>query len=497
VSLPLVAGVSLTRTQTSSARCMGTPKLRGSAEMVGISTTCTRSIPMARPMWKPGQELLKFHHVWTSITRKQWRQRGAWGLRKRHATAETLSLTGPENDPRSFPISPQDANHSVHSQAVDPGTNGVRGAFGRWIHTVKDLVIHDDDDDMDIVGSQSDGEAVKKARRVIWFGIVGDIFLTIVKAGMGTLAKSPALIADSLHSLSDIIGHMVTLVCVQIARRPNNEAFPYGFGKFETAGSLGVAFLMIMAGFELIRESISIINSPPAMFVDPILQMAAAFTAFAAVVIKELLYRLTASEGRRQGSPMLSTAAWHHRSDAMSSAVALIGIGGSIMGVRWADPLAGSVVAALVLAIGLQIAWKSARELLDVAVPPETLERLQALVQEASDSGFKSLDADQNNQISLEEWVRVYGSEDGFSAYDRDGNGYIDIREWNANVITVKSVRARKMGPHLMLDVDISVPSGARFKEIQIAQDRMLKHIHESNPRVREIRFQLSTDNSP
>jgi len=364
---------------------------------------------------------------------------------------------------------------------------------------VKELIVHDDDDDHDAqeIVPAGDDKHVASARRVVWLGIYGDIILTIFKAVVGSLAKSPALLADALHSLSDIVGHFVTLICVQLARRPSNEVFPYGFGKFETVGSLLVAGLMIGAGVEIFWESVALIakvlSGVALETAPPGLLFAAGGTAFAAVIIKEILYQLTAREGRRQGSPMLETTAWHHRSDAMSSATALVGIAGTIMGIRWADPLAGSMVAFLVMSIGCQIAWKSVKELMDMSVPPETLERLEALVKEASDKGFESLDADHNGKVDKEEWVRKYGSEDGFSAYDTDGNGYIDIGEWNSNRLKVVSVRARKMGPHLMLDVDMSVPAGARFAEIQKAQDIMLKHIHSSNPRVREIRFQLTT----
>jgi len=388
--------------------------------------------------------------------------------------------------------------------AASPGLEGEQkkgGIWGRIGGFFKELIIHDDDDhghDHAPVVHESDEAKAQSARRVVWLGIYGDILLTAVKAGVGFVARSPALLADSLHSLADIVGHFVTLICVQLARRPSNEIFPYGFGKFETAGSLLVAFLMIFAGFELIHQSVGIIAASSS--IEPAsgpLLFAAGGTAAAAVVIKEILFQLTAREGRRQGSPMLETTAWHHRSDAMSSATALVGIAGTIMGVRWADPLAGTIVAGIVLSIGLQIAWKSIKELMDMSVPPETLERLEALVQEASDRGFESLDADSNGRISREEWVSKYGSEEGFSSYDTDGNGYIDIGEWNNNRLKVVSVRARKMGPHLMLDVDMDVPSGARFAEIQKAQDKMLKHIHSSNPRVREIRFQLTTTRTP
>eukprot|EP00468_Gymnochlora_sp_CCMP2014_P004176 CAMPEP_0167747118 /NCGR_PEP_ID=MMETSP0110_2-20121227/4103_1 /TAXON_ID=629695 /ORGANISM="Gymnochlora sp., Strain CCMP2014" /LENGTH=443 /DNA_ID=CAMNT_0007631983 /DNA_START=251 /DNA_END=1582 /DNA_ORIENTATION=+ len=384
---------------------------------------------------------------------------------------------------------------ATQEQSLPP----FRRALHRFGEVVKDLTLHDDDDEQIPPTTSSNAEQMQKAKRVIWLGIIGDIVLTVAKAIVGTLAKSPALLADSLHSLSDIIGHFVTLICVQISRRPSNQAFPYGFGKFETAGSLLVALIMIAAGVELIRESFSILSGGVGLLTQgssPPLLLAAGITAFLAVVVKEVLFQMTMREAKKQGSPMLSTAAWHHRSDAMSSAVALVGIAGSIMGVKWADPVAGTLVAGLVLSIGLQIAWKSAKELMDVGVPEATLQRLQALVQEASDHAFESLDADSNGRISLEEWVDKYGSEDGFSSYDKDGNGYIDIREWNENKLKVKSLRARKMGPHMILDVDMEVPAGARFKEIQKAQDKMLKEIYNQNPRVTEIRFQLSSSAS-
>ncbi|WP_096440386.1 cation diffusion facilitator family transporter [Alteribacter populi] len=196
----------------------------------------------------------------------------------------------------------------------------------------------------------------KKVRMGAWIGIIGNVVLAIVKAVVGIMANSRALVADAVHSASDVVGSVAVLVGVRAAKMPPDEDHPYGHGKAETITAIIVAVLLFVVGLEIAINAIKAFYEP--IFVPG---MAAIYAVIFSIIVKEFMFRYKIRLGKKYKSDALITDAWHHRSDVFSSLAALLGIGASILGgtltIDWlvyADPLAGLFVAGLII----KMAWK-------------------------------------------------------------------------------------------------------------------------------------------
>ncbi|WP_026689102.1 cation diffusion facilitator family transporter [Alteribacter aurantiacus] len=200
----------------------------------------------------------------------------------------------------------------------------------------------------------------KKVRFGAWVGIIGNIILAVVKAIIGITANSRALVADAVHSASDVVGSVAVLVGVRAAKMPPDEDHPYGHGKAETITAIIVAVLLFVVGLEIAINAIKALFEP--IFVPGTI---AIYAIVFSIIVKELMFRYKIHLGKKYKSDALITDAWHHRSDVFSSLAALLGIGASIiggnMGIDWlvyADPVAGFFVAILIV----KMAWKLGSE---------------------------------------------------------------------------------------------------------------------------------------
>ena len=207
--------------------------------------------------------------------------------------------------------------------------------------------------------SYADGEA----SRITWVGAAVNLFLSISKLVAGIVGNSAAMLSDAGHSLSDLVSDALTLVTLRMSALPPDIDHPYGHGRFESVGSLGIATLLLLAGLSFGQNAFAALRSPSAAPISVL----ALWAAVASIVFKEVLYRATRRVGERMQSQVLIANAWHHRSDALSSVVALVGIGGSLLGWRVLDPLAGLVVAAMVAAMGVRIGADALAQLTDTA----------------------------------------------------------------------------------------------------------------------------------
>ncbi|WP_076348626.1 cation diffusion facilitator family transporter [Alicyclobacillus vulcanalis] len=200
-----------------------------------------------------------------------------------------------------------------------------------------------------------------------------NVLLAFAKGIIGIMAHSEALIADAVHSVSDLIGSVAVIVGLRIARKPPDEDHPYGHGKAELIASICVSVLLIAAAIEVFYSSVSsFFHSPRAP------EWVAAVMAFIAVVVKEVLYRYNVRLGKRLQSKSLLAQASDHRADVYSSLAALIGIVlavvGQRFGIRWlmyTDAAAGIFVAALVLKMAIEIAKEALEILMDRVVLAE------------------------------------------------------------------------------------------------------------------------------
>ncbi len=213
--------------------------------------------------------------------------------------------------------------------------------------------------------------------RITVIGAVVDFLLAVVKIVVGFLAHSQSLIADGIHSLSDLLTDGVVLVAARHAHQDADEDHPYGHGRFETIATvaLGIALMGLAVGIALDAVYRLVEGEPHAL---P--GIAALVVAGLSVLSKEILYRYTVFVARRHNSPMLKANAWHHRSDALSSVVVLFGVGGAMAGHWYLDGLAAIGVGLMIAKIGWDLAWNAVRELVDTALEPERVEAIRKAI---------------------------------------------------------------------------------------------------------------------
>lgn len=215
-------------------------------------------------------------------------------------------------------------------------------------------------------------EREKQIRKVTLWGAVVNLLLTAGKIAAGVFGRSAAMVADGVHSLSDLFSDAVVLIFTHISSKGKDRDHSFGHGKFETLATLIVSLILVTVGARLmsggIRSIIGIINGD----VPPRPEYIALVAAAASITLKELLYHWTIKVGKETGSGAVIANAWHHRSDSLSSIGALIGIGGAIvLGDKWVilDPIASCGISIAIIVIAVKMAIPSLSELLEASLP--------------------------------------------------------------------------------------------------------------------------------
>ncbi|MBO8163869.1 MAG: cation transporter [Brevibacillus sp.] len=250
-----------------------------------------------------------------------------------------------------------------------------------------------------------------QAQGAAWIGIIGNLLLALGKLLIGWMADSRALIADAVHSASDVVGSVAVLIGLKAAERPPDKDHPYGHGKAESVAAIIVSVLLAFVGFEIGYSSFEAFFTP---LQAP--QMLAVWAAVVSMVVKEAMFRYKYRLGKKLNSQSLIANAWEHRSDVYSSLAALIGIGGAIVGDRldvpwmvYFDPAAGIFVSLLVLRMAYHILMESIHSTLDHVL------------------------------------------------HDEDARELVQAVEGVPGVIRVDEFRAREHGHYLIVDVKVSV----------------------------------------
>ena len=214
-------------------------------------------------------------------------------------------------------------------------------------------------------------------RKVTLVGAVVDLVLGIAKIVVGVIASSQALIADGIHSLSDLATDFLVLFAAKHAHRQADDEHPYGHGRIETVATviLGVSLIIVALGisYDAVRRLMT-----PELLLHP--GWLALLVAVISVVSKELIYQYTARAARRLRSKMLHANAWHSRSDAISSIIVVVGVLATMLGYPSFDALAAVAVALMVARIGWELLWKSLQELIDTALDPEKVEAIRKII---------------------------------------------------------------------------------------------------------------------
>ena len=214
----------------------------------------------------------------------------------------------------------------------------------------------------------------KQINRVTWWGAVVNLLLTACKIMAGIFGRSAAMIADGVHSLSDLSSDAVVLIFTRISSKAKDRDHEFGHGKFETLATVIISLILIVVGAKLMSNGIKSIHACIDGEVLPRPGFIALAAAVVSIVSKEILYQWTAAVGRKTGSTAVMANAWHHRSDALSSIGALLGIGGAIiLGDKWTilDPITSCVISVAIIVVAVKMALPSLAELLETSLPED------------------------------------------------------------------------------------------------------------------------------
>ncbi len=207
-------------------------------------------------------------------------------------------------------------------------------------------------------------------------GALANLLLSVVKFIGGMAGHSTALVADALHSLSDLLTDAIVLATHKIGQIPADDNHPYGHGRAETIGATIVGAVIILAGIWIAYDVSQVIASGSTL----VPTWLAAGAALISIMVNEGIFHYTRTVGERTNSPAIIANAWHHRSDAISSVAALIGILGAHFGYPIMDPLAGGIVALMVLKVGYDILTEGLRDLMDTGLSEDQTQEIQKII---------------------------------------------------------------------------------------------------------------------
>jgi len=277
----------------------------------------------------------------------------------------------------------------------------------------------------------------RDGERITWVGIVAELLLIVLKLSVGLLARSQALVADAAHSASDLVTDFVTLVGLRLGRAPLDREHPYGHGKIEDLAALLVGLVLIGVAVVLAVQAIASLAGDKAPERSLWLLAAAGLS----ILVKEMLARATSRVARRLGSPTLAANAAHHRSDALSSVSAFLGLGLFLLhpDFHWADGVAALAVAGFIVRSGVRIIRESGRDLVDTAPGGERVDEIRAFA-------------------AAVDGVRV-----------------------------LRRLRGRHYAQRIALDLDIEVDPGLTVRESHDIAERLSALIRDAFPAVYEV----------
>jgi len=227
--------------------------------------------------------------------------------------------------------------------------------------------------------SHSVAERTRAAARSTWVSVWVNVALSSAQIVAGVMSKSQGLIADGVHSLSDLIADFVVLLANHFSQKDADEDHPYGHQRYETAASLVLGMLLLAVGVGMLWSAAIKLQAPETIAK---VHIVALWVAAGALVAKEGLFRYMLAVAKRVKSSMLVANAWHARSDAASSLVVGIGIIGNLMGYPILDPIAAAIVGFMVARMGWSFAWDAMHDLMDHAVDDAEVRAIRTTLRE-------------------------------------------------------------------------------------------------------------------
>lgn len=281
------------------------------------------------------------------------------------------------------------------------------------------------------------------SKQCTWTSVFVNIGLTIVQVLAGVFAHSQSLIADGVHSLSDLISDFLVLIASYHSKSPADEDHPYGHGRIETAASLVLGAILVLTGVGIMYSAAMKLENLGNM---PQVTSLALWTAGLALIAKEGLFRYMLYVGEKLRSPLLIANAWHARSDAASSLVVAVGIAANMMGFIYADAIAAILVGFMIVRMGLVFMWEAFQELIDAG-------------------------------LSFEEVASIRQT-----LIDTEG------------VQNVHELRTRKMAHRVLVDAHILVDSKISVSEGHSIAERARKRVIDSHESVNNVLVHVDTE---
>jgi len=218
----------------------------------------------------------------------------------------------------------------------------------------------------------------KQIRSITLWGAIANVFLIIIKLLVGLVIRSSALVADGVHSVSDLATDFVVLIGTKLSHRPPDETHPYGHSKLETIACQVIALVLLAAGLGFIWSAASSILKGKVNYPGILVLIVAAIC----VITKEILFFLTRKISRITQSPILYANAWHHRSDSFSSLAVLVGGAASLLGWGYADHAATIVVGVMIMAVAGKILYEGLIELSEHSADKESIQFIEKVLSE-------------------------------------------------------------------------------------------------------------------
>lgn len=217
-------------------------------------------------------------------------------------------------------------------------------------------------------------------QQVTWLGALLNLALATAKVVVGLFGQSKALVVDGLHSLADLISDILVLVVARLANAEADAEHPYGHQRIETVATVALGLFLVATGSVIAWDALVTLWDWGQGQTLPVLEPLTFWVALLALLIKEWLFQRTLAVATATQSPLLLANAWHHRSDALSSLVVFIGIGGALLGFPFLDLVAALLVALLIAGLGIRQIMQSIDELIDSALPSQDLEKILSTI---------------------------------------------------------------------------------------------------------------------
>ena len=276
------------------------------------------------------------------------------------------------------------------------------------------------------------------ATRVSTVSIIVNLLLAVFKFTAGVLGHSGAMISDAVHSSSDVIGSLIVIIGVKLSGKTSDKEHPYGHERMESVASLILAGILAAAGFSIGREAfLSVRTCSYLTAAAP--GLLALTAAVVSIAVKELLFWYTLANAKKIRSGALKAEAWHHRSDALSSVGALIGIAGARLGLPVMEPVASMVICLFIFKVALDIFREAVDNMVDHACDQET------------EAAIRSCAAAQEG------------------------------------VLRVDIIRTREFGRKIYVDLEISCDGNLTLKAAHDIAERVHDTIEDSFPEVKHI----------